>query len=156
MIQKSSVADPVFKEERAVEDQISEIQDVIRESGWVYANHIINDDSTDNNIEEIKNYDVIINIPQIRSNGAFLKEFVQQYCHTLPLKHSFTTTITLSMICSDSQVCYQTIDYDQRKSTPKTRPADNCYFLLLVFRRIVFFNPQKGFFHLFSLFFYWV
>ena len=153
MIQMASVADPAFKQERAVEDQSSEIQDVLRESGWVYATHVLYDDSAVTTIEEINNYNFIIIFSQKRCHGVSLNEFVQKYCHTLPLKHSFTTTITLSMICSGTQVCYQTIDYDYRKGTSKTQPADTCFFLLLVFYRIVFLNPQKVFFHLFSLLF---
>jgi glycosyltransferase involved in cell wall biosynthesis len=238
MIKKVSVVVPAYNEEGAVGEQLSEIQDVMKESGWEYEIIVINDGSTDKTLNEIKNYDVrIINFPKNRGYGASLKagikeakypyvcitdadgtypsksipnllaeihnydmvvgarisekaqipisrkpakwflrklasylagqnipdlnsglrvmrkEIVQKYYHILPPGFSFTTTITLSMLCNDYQVCYQTIDYYQRKGTSKIRPTDAYHFLLLVLRTIVFFNPLKVFLPIGGLFF---
>src|SRR6056297_1747879 len=79
MIENISIVVPAYNEEGAVGDQISEIHDVMRESGWVYEIIVINDGSTDNTLEEIKKYDVrLINFPQNRGYGASLKAGIKE------------------------------------------------------------------------------
>ena len=58
---------------------------------------------------------------------------------------SFTTTITLCMICSDLRVVYFPIEYGRRIGQSKIRPTDFFSFILLVLRAIVLFNPLRVF-----------
>ena len=58
---------------------------------------------------------------------------------------SFTTTITLCMICSDLRVVYVPIEYGRRIGRSKIRFTDFFNFILLVLRAIVLFNPLRVF-----------
>ena len=65
--------------------------------------------------------------------------------HLLPQGFSFTTTITLSAMCSGSLVKYSKIDYRVRTGQSKIRPVHAFDFMLLIIRTIVYFSPLKIF-----------
>lgn len=85
-------------------------------------------------------------IPDLNSGLRIMKKsIVKQYYHILPTGFSFTTTITLACMCNDYFVYYHPIEYNKRVGKSKIRPVDAYYFLLLILRTIVYFNPLKVF-----------
>ncbi|MBW2394067.1 MAG: glycosyltransferase family 2 protein [Deltaproteobacteria bacterium] len=93
-------------------------------------------------------------IPDLNSGlRAMRRELVERYEHLLPSGFSFTTTITLSALCRDHLVQYETIDYHPRTGDSKIRPRHAFDFLLLIIRTIVYFNPLKVFLPVGFLFF---
>jgi glycosyltransferase involved in cell wall biosynthesis len=85
-------------------------------------------------------------IPDLNSGLRIMKKsIVEQYYHILPTGFSFTTTITLACLCNDYLVYYYPIEYNKRVGKSKIRPVDAYYFLLLILRTIVYFNPLKVF-----------
>ena len=85
-------------------------------------------------------------IPDLNSGLRIMrKSLIRRTVHLLPQGFSFTTTITLSALCSGSLVKYSTIDYHQRTGQSKIRPTHAFDFLLLIIRTIVYFNPLKIF-----------
>jgi len=81
------------------------------------------------------------------------KSIVAQFYNILPSGFSFTTTITLALLCNDYLVYYHPIEYYKRIGKSKIRPVDAYYFLLLILRTIVYFNPLKVFLPLGAAFF---
>ena len=64
----------------------------------------------------------------------------------LPSGFSFTTTITLAMLCNEGAVYYVPINYSKRTGRSKIRPLrDTLNFLILILRAILYFNPLKIF-----------
>jgi len=93
-------------------------------------------------------------IPDLNSGLRVLrKRDVLRFHHLLPSGFSFTTTITLCMLCSGMLVKYVTIDYSVREGESKIRPRHAFEFLLLILRVIVYFNPLKVFIPLGLVFF---
>jgi glycosyltransferase involved in cell wall biosynthesis len=93
-------------------------------------------------------------IPDLNSGLRVLKKsLTERYIHLLPSGFSFTTTITLAMLCNEHQVLYLPIDYYPRIGRSKIRPIHTYYFLLLIIRTIVYFNPLKVFLPLGGIFF---
>lgn len=93
-------------------------------------------------------------IPDLNSGLRIMKKsIVEQFYHILPTGFSFTTTITLACMCSDYLVHYHPIEYNKRVGKSKIRPVDAYYFLLLILRTIVYFNPLKVFLPVGALFF---
>jgi glycosyltransferase involved in cell wall biosynthesis len=86
-------------------------------------------------------------IPDLNSGlRAFRKESLLPFLSLLPSGFSFTTTITLAMLCSDLCVDYLPIDYHARQGKSKIRPLRDTYnFILLVVKTICYFNPLKVF-----------
>jgi len=86
-------------------------------------------------------------IPDLNSGlRAFRKKDVEPFMNLLPSGFSFTTTITLAMLCNDMVVRYLPIEYKPRKGKSKIKPIQDTYnFILLVLRTICFFNPLKVF-----------
>ena len=85
-------------------------------------------------------------IPDLNSGLRVMrKPLVRRLMHLLPQGFSFTTTITLSALCSGSLVKYSKIDYRPRTGQSKIRPGHAFDFLLLIIRTIVYFNPLKIF-----------
>lgn len=86
-------------------------------------------------------------IPDLNSGlRAFRKTAVTQFFGILPSGFSFTTTITLAMLCNDYRVKYIPIDYEQRVGRSKIKPIQDTYrFILLVLRTVCLFNPLKVF-----------
>lgn len=93
-------------------------------------------------------------IPDLNSGLRVIrKDLVQRFEHLLPDGFSFTTTITLSALCSGALVRYRPIDYHERLGDSKIRPTHALDFLLLIVRTIVFFSPLKVFLPLGAFFF---
>ncbi len=85
-------------------------------------------------------------IPDLNSGLRILKKpLVERFEYILPSGFSFTTTITLSLMCNDYLVEYHPIEYHHRIGDSKIRPVDAYHFFLLILRTIVFFNPLKVF-----------
>ena len=85
-------------------------------------------------------------IPDLNSGLRVMrKPLIRRFAHLLPSGFSFTTTITLASLCSDSLVKYVPIDYHARVGQSKIRPSHAFDFLLLIIRTIVYFNPLKIF-----------
>jgi hypothetical protein len=68
-----------------------------------------------------------------------------QFLHILPSGFSFTTTITMAMLCNDYQVAYLPIECATRVGTSKLRAKEFTTFIMLVLRTVVLFNPLKVF-----------
>jgi glycosyltransferase involved in cell wall biosynthesis len=93
-------------------------------------------------------------IPDLNSGlRAMRRDLVMRYESILPSGFSFTTTITLSALCRDHLVHYETIDYHPRIGSSKIRPRHAFDFLILILRTIVYFHPLKIFLPLGSVFF---
>lgn len=93
-------------------------------------------------------------IPDLNSGLRVMKrDQVRRFMHLLPSGFSFTTTITLAMLCTDQLVYYHPIDYFERQGESKIRPKHALEFLILILRIIVYFNPLKIFLPLGTLFF---
>ncbi|NLY76187.1 MAG: glycosyltransferase family 2 protein [Firmicutes bacterium] len=85
-------------------------------------------------------------IPDLNSGlRAFRRQCVQQYMNILPDKFSFTTTITVAMLCDNYEVVYLPIDYHKRTGKSKIVPWDFVNFTTLVIRLSMLFNPLKIF-----------
>lgn len=86
-------------------------------------------------------------IPDLNSGlRAFRREHVIPFFGILPSGFSFTTTITLAMLCNDYRVRYLPINYEERVGRSKIKPLQDTYkFLLLVLRTVCYFNPLKVF-----------
>lgn len=85
-------------------------------------------------------------IPDLNSGLRVMRRSsLQRFIQLLPDGFSFTTTITLCMICSSLSVVYHPIKYGKRVGHSKIRPSDFFRFMLLVVRIIVFFHPLRVF-----------
>ena len=85
-------------------------------------------------------------IPDLNSGlRLFRRSALNEFLPILPSGFSFTTTVTLGMLCANRRVKYVPIDYRKRVGTSKIRPIDFVSFLVLVLRTIVLFNPLKVF-----------
>ncbi len=86
------------------------------------------------------------NIPDLNSGLRLIKrKHVKRFAHILPSGFSFTTTITLSLLCNELSVGYIPIDYKKRIGSSKIKPSHAYHFGLLILRVIVLFNPLKVF-----------
>ncbi|MFH1788700.1 MAG: glycosyltransferase family 2 protein [Candidatus Altiarchaeota archaeon] len=86
-------------------------------------------------------------IPDLNSGlRAFKKQVATDFANLLPSGFSFTTTLTLAMLCNDHPVKYVPINYHQRMGKSKIKPfRDGVNFMLLIVRTITYFNPLKVF-----------
>ncbi len=85
-------------------------------------------------------------IPDLNSGLRVMKkDLVMRFEHLLPAGFSFTTTITLASLCTQSLVKYVPIDYHARIGDSKIKATHAFDFLLLIIRTIVYFNPLKIF-----------
>ncbi len=85
-------------------------------------------------------------IPDLNSGLRVLrKSLVERFGHILPSGFSFTTTITLALLCNGYLVCYYPIEYYGRIGKSKIRPRHAYEFLLLILRTVVYFNPLRVF-----------
>lgn len=85
-------------------------------------------------------------IPDLNSGLRVMRRSsLQRFIQLLPDGFSFTTTITLCMICSGLSVVYHPVSYGKRIGHSKIRPTDFFRFMLLVVRIIVFFHPLRVF-----------
>ena len=93
-------------------------------------------------------------IPDLNSGLRIMrKSIVQQFEHLLPSGFSFTTTITMSMLCTDHSVYYHPIEYFKRVGSSKIRAKHAYQFLMLILRIAVYFNPLRFFLPLGTVFF---
>jgi glycosyltransferase involved in cell wall biosynthesis len=93
-------------------------------------------------------------IPDINSGlRVFRRESLQKFIPLLPDGFSFTTTITLCMLCTKMRVEYLPISYGKRVGHSKIRPAHFLTFLVLLLRIIVLFRPLRFFMPLGALLF---
>lgn len=94
-------------------------------------------------------------IPDLNSGmRVFKKDIAIKYLHILPDRFSFTSTITLAMICDGYDVLFVPITYRQRHGYSKIKPVrDTLAFLALILRMMMYFNPLKAFVPLALLFF---
>jgi len=85
-------------------------------------------------------------IPDLNSGLRVLRRTtLEPFIPILPMGFSFTTTITLAMLCTQHRVIYQPIEYRRRIGKSKIRPVDFINFMMLVLRTVVLFNPLKVF-----------
>jgi glycosyltransferase involved in cell wall biosynthesis len=85
-------------------------------------------------------------IPDLNSGlRVFRREVLTEFLPILPQGFSFTTTVTLGMLCTNRRVKYVPIEYRKRVGSSKIRPFHFLNFLVLVLRTIVLFNPLKVF-----------
>ena len=85
-------------------------------------------------------------IPDVNSGLRVMRaSVVRQFLPLLPSGFSFTTTITLSMLCTGHRVNFVPIEYRARIGCSKIRPAHFTAFLILVLRTVMLFNPLKVF-----------
>ena len=93
-------------------------------------------------------------IPDLNSGlRAMRRSSVRQFEHLLPSGFSFTTTITLAMLCGDHLVRYEPINYFARLGESKIRATHAIDFFFLIIRTIVYFNPLKVFIPIGAIFF---
>ena len=87
-------------------------------------------------------------IPDLNSGlRIFRRDRAVHFFPILPAGFSFTTTITLALLCNDFKVEYVPIDYSKRSGRSKIRPIrDTLNFLVLILRAILHFNPMRIFF----------
>jgi polyisoprenyl-phosphate glycosyltransferase len=85
-------------------------------------------------------------IPDLNSGLRVMRRStLVKFMHLLPSGFSFTSTITLAMLCSGHQVHYEPIVCAPRVGSSKIRAAHFKSFVLLVLRTVVLFNPLKIF-----------
>ncbi len=85
-------------------------------------------------------------IPDLNSGlRVFRRDMAMQYFPILPNQFSFTTTITLAMLCDNYAVSYIPIDYQKRKGKSKIVPWDAGSFAILILRMAMLFRPLRVF-----------
>jgi glycosyltransferase involved in cell wall biosynthesis len=85
-------------------------------------------------------------IPDLNSGlRVFRRDVVMQYFAILPDQFSFTTTITMAMLCDKYAVVYVPIDYNKRKGRSKIVPWDAGSFAILILRIAMLFKPLRVF-----------
>jgi len=83
-------------------------------------------------------------IPDLNSGLRVMrKSLVHQFAGILPSGFSFTTTITLSMICCGYSVGYVPIDYFNRIGRSKIKPFHALKFAFLIVRTVLRFRPMR-------------
>ena len=98
-------------------------------------------------IIKLANYITNHDIPDINSGlRIFNKDLALKYFHLYPNGFSFTTTITLSLLCAQYKVEFFPIDYFSRVGKSKIRPIkDTLGFFKLLLRMSMYFKPFKFF-----------
>ena len=98
-------------------------------------------------IIKLANYISNTKIPDINSGlRIFNKDLALKYFHLYPDGFSFTTTITMSLLCDGYNVDYHPIDYFHRKGKSKIKPIkDTIGFFKLLLTMAMYFNPFKFF-----------
>ncbi len=85
-------------------------------------------------------------IPDINSGlRVFRRDVAIKYFPILPDQFSWTTTITMAMLCDKYAVRYLPIDYKQRVGKSKITPWDAGTFTVLILRMAVLFRPLRVF-----------
>jgi glycosyltransferase involved in cell wall biosynthesis len=98
-------------------------------------------------LNQIANYLAQGKIPDLNSGlRIFKKNIATRFLNILSDRFSFTTTITLAMLCNRYEVTYVPIEYHPRKGKSKIHPIqDTINFLQLIVRTILYFDPLRIF-----------
>jgi glycosyltransferase involved in cell wall biosynthesis len=98
-------------------------------------------------ITKLANYISGHRIPDINSGlRLFDKDLAMEFYHMFPDGFSFTTTITMGMLCNGYEVEYFPIDYFKREGKSKISPIkDTIRFVQLLLRISLYFKPFKFF-----------
>src|SRR5687768_13217739 len=92
------------------------------------------------------NYVAATKIPDLNSGlRVFRRDVAMQYFAILSDQFSFTTTITLAMLCDNYKVSYMAIDYRKRQGKSKIMPWDAGSFAVLILRVAMLFRPLRVF-----------
>lgn len=92
------------------------------------------------------NYVAQTKIPDLNSGlRVFRRDTAMQYFAILSDQFSFTTTITLAMMCDKYAVSYLPIDYRKRQGKSKIMPWDAGSFAILILRVAMLFRPLRVF-----------
>lgn len=92
------------------------------------------------------NYVAQTKIPDLNSGlRVFRRDVAMQYFAILSDQFSFTTTITLAMLCDKYAVTYTPIDYRKRQGKSKIMPWDAGSFAVLILRVAMLFRPLRVF-----------
>jgi len=92
------------------------------------------------------NYVSNTKIPDLNSGlRVFRRDVAMQYFAILSDQFSFTTTITLAMLCDKYAVSYLPIDYRKRQGKSKIMPWDAGSFAVLIMRVAMLFRPLRVF-----------
>lgn len=92
------------------------------------------------------NYVSNTKIPDLNSGlRVFRRDVAMQYFAILSDQFSFTTTITLAMLCDKYAVSYLPIDYRKRLGKSKIMPWDAGSFAVLIMRVAMLFRPLRVF-----------
>lgn len=86
-------------------------------------------------------------IPDLNSGlRTFRRDVYLRFSNLISDGFSFTTTLTLAMLCDGCEVKFIPVNYYRRTGTSKIRPVrDTLRFLLLIVRIITHFNPLRIF-----------
>jgi len=86
-------------------------------------------------------------IPDMNSGlRIFRKEIAERFLHVFPNSFSFTTTITMAMLCNDYMVRFEPINFSQRTGNSKIKPIrDTLRFIQLILRTGMYFAPLRAF-----------
>lgn len=86
-------------------------------------------------------------IPDLNSGMRVMrKSAVERFLHVLPDTFSFTTTITIAMLCNNYRVKYIPISYAKRVGQSKIKPIrDTLRFIQLIVRTGTYFAPLRVF-----------
>ncbi len=105
-------------------------------------------------ITALANYITSSKIPDINSGlRIFRKDIALKYLTLYPNGFSFTTTITMAMLCDDYSVTFVPIDYYSRKGNSKIRPIrDTINFFNILLKVAMYFRPFKFFLPIVLLF----
>ena len=106
-------------------------------------------------LRKLANYLTLTTIPDLNSGlRAMKKSVIDRFINILPDGFSFTTTITVAMLCSNYRVRYVPINYYKRVGKSKIRPIrDTLAFVQLVIKTVMYFNPMRVMLPLSLLFF---
>ena len=97
-------------------------------------------------LNRLANYVSGRDIPDLNSGlRVFRRDVVMQYFPILPDQFSFTTTITMAMLCDNYAVAYMPIDYRKRSGRSKIVPWDAGSFAILILRIAMLFKPLRVF-----------
>lgn len=97
-------------------------------------------------LKHLANYVTNARIPDLNSGlRVFRRDIAMQYFPILPNFFSFTTTITLAMLCDNYAVIYMPIDYRKRQGRSKIVPWDAGSFAILILRMAMLFRPLRVF-----------
>lgn len=94
----------------------------------------------------LANYVSNTKIPDLNSGlRVFRRDVAVQYFAILSDQFSFTTTITLALLCDKYAVSYLPIDYRKRTGKSKIVPWDAGSFAILILRVAMLFRPLRVF-----------